>query len=442
MVYKDGKTVQPSRDMPIIILHPAMHIEQKTREIASPDQPDDYPEGGQGWIQVASAFLTLFIAMGHMMCFGVYQQAYRVDPLFDNLPTSSISLVGSLTSGMIPLFGFFAGRLADQYGYGRVQFFGGVTYALALIAASFATSYWQIVLTHGLLFGISCSFSYFPAMAIVSHWFKKRIGLATGITVSGTGVGGFVLSPVIRVIINELGWRWALRIVGLVGGFLVIMSSMLLKTRLAPSGSKPFQVGSLFKNSVFVRFYLSSVFNCFGFLIPFYFMPLYATRNGLTPVQGALLVSIMNGTSAIGRIVMGILADYFGQGIMLTLCLYTASLSTLLLWPFSSSLAPLIVYSVIYGLAAGGTNSLAFSAISTYFGQTNIASVIGVVGTSAAIGNLFGPSSFALINDAFTPSGDNMNFLPGMMLAGGCVFVGSCLMLSLLFIKKNPQNQA
>ena len=395
----------------------------------------EFPDGGQGWLQVVSAFMTTFMVMGHMMCFGIYQQSYRLDPLFDNLPTSSISLVGGLAAGMVPLFGIFAGLLSDKYGYNRIQFTGGIGYLLALLTASFATMYWQIVLSY-LLFGISCCIAYFPAMAIVSHWFKKRIGLAMGITVSGTGIGGFVLSPVIRVIINELGWRWTLRIIAVTGSIVILVSSMVLKTRLPRVSRKTLDIKALVKTSVFIRFYMSGMFGYISYTIPYYFLPMYASQYGMTTTQGALLVGIMNGASAIGRVVMGSLGDRFGQGLMLTVCLFIASFCTFVIWPLSTTFAPLVIFAVAYGISAGATSSLAFSAVSSFFGRSHIASIMGLVGTSAAIGNLFGPSSFSLINDAMTPTGEVSNFLPGIILCGGSLFIGSCLMLSLLFVKR------
>ena len=50
----------------------------------------------------------------------------------------------------------------------------------------------------GALTGIGFGFMYLPAMTIIDHWFSSNMGLATGIAAAGSGVGQFVLSPLIE----------------------------------------------------------------------------------------------------------------------------------------------------------------------------------------------------------------------------------------------------
>jgi hypothetical protein len=110
-------------------------------------------------------------------------------------------------------------------------FFGACFIFAGLFLASFSNQLYQYYLTQGILYGIGASFTYFvslspftcimlyanncfgkPAVSIPSQWFDKRRGLATGIAVSGSGVGGLLLSIATAQLLNSVGLGWTLRI--------------------------------------------------------------------------------------------------------------------------------------------------------------------------------------------------------------------------------------
>ena len=76
--------------------------------------------------------------------------------------------------------------VAEVFGNRLMTAIGGLSVGASLLLASFAQSYWQLFLTQGVLFGIACPLAYFPALTIISHYFDKRKGLATGLAVSGS----------------------------------------------------------------------------------------------------------------------------------------------------------------------------------------------------------------------------------------------------------------
>jgi MFS family permease len=69
---------------------------------------------------------------------------------------------------------------------------------LCLLASAFATKLYQIFLFQGCLLGLSVGISMPLYMALPSQWFLRRRGLATGIAVSGAGIGGGIESLVVR----------------------------------------------------------------------------------------------------------------------------------------------------------------------------------------------------------------------------------------------------
>ena len=55
--------------------------------------------------------------------------------------------------------------------------------------------------------------TFFPSVISVSFYFQRRRALATGIAVCGAGVGGFVMAPFGRYLLDVYDWKNAMLIV-------------------------------------------------------------------------------------------------------------------------------------------------------------------------------------------------------------------------------------
>ena len=80
-------------------------------------------------------------------------------------------------------------------------------------------------------------------MSLMANWFKRRIGLAMGITGSGFGASGLAI-PFIVDAVDTYGWRWTLIGLGLGTWLLCLPFSLLIRDRpedmgLLPDGAPP-----------------------------------------------------------------------------------------------------------------------------------------------------------------------------------------------------------
>ena len=82
---------------------------------------------------------------------------------------------------------------------------------IGLVAASFATAVWQLILTQGLLYGIGGALVYNPFLFYVDDWFVKRKGLAYGVFWAGTGVCGTVVPLIMERGLYLYGFRTTLQ---------------------------------------------------------------------------------------------------------------------------------------------------------------------------------------------------------------------------------------
>jgi MFS family permease len=179
--------------------------------------------------------------------------------------------------------GIATGRLALYVPYWTMLVAAAILYGLAFIISSFTTAVWQLYLSYGVIGGISCSLSFVPAVSSMQQWFKKRRGitsntatvrwlilkgLATGIGVSGSGIGNLTIPYILAPIIENYGWRTTMRIWAGIGFVLLLVAAALVKKR-APARSSSIPVKTLFTTWNFNIICASSFVGSIGYLMPF-----------------------------------------------------------------------------------------------------------------------------------------------------------------------------
>ena len=88
-----------------------------------------------------------------------------------------------------------SGPLADRWGARRFAVLGMILVAIGLALASVARSLIEVYAAYSLGVGVGIGCAYVPAVAAVQRWFVRRRGFASGLAVSGIGVGTLVAPP-------------------------------------------------------------------------------------------------------------------------------------------------------------------------------------------------------------------------------------------------------
>lgn len=81
------------------------------------------------------------------------------------------------------------------------------------------------------MYGFGSSLYYFPILSLTPAFFDRHRGFALGLILSGAGVGGLILSPVMHALIVKYGVRWALRVLGLWNFAVGIPVSLVVKRK-------------------------------------------------------------------------------------------------------------------------------------------------------------------------------------------------------------------
>jgi MFS family permease len=376
-----------------------------------------HPRIFHGWFVVAAAFAVTFVGFGSAYTFSAF-----VEPLQRDFGASrgSVSLVFSLAGFLYFGLGIISGPLADRFGSRPLAVAGMIVTGLGLAAASAAQSLPQVYVAYGLGVGLGVGCAYVPAIGAVQRWFVRRRGFASGLAVSGIGVGTLVMPPLASFLIGMLGWRGAYLALGalavvLGGGLALLIENDPRRRGLGPDGDPPQStiaaarpegsaVGEAIRSIRFVSLYAACLICSFGVFVPFVHLVPFARDHGIAPSAAVWLLGVIGIGSTAGRFFLGGLADRMGRELSLLLVFVGMALA-LAMWAISTTVWPLAAFAFIYGVFYGGWVAVLPAVVMDYFGGRNVAGLIGILYTSVAFGTLIGPSAagFAFdVNHSYT----------------------------------------
>jgi len=358
-----------------------------------------------GWLVVAAAFAVTFVGFGSAYTFSAF-----VEPLQRDFGASrgSVSLVFSLAGFLYFGLGIVSGPLADRFGSRPFAVAGMILTGFGLAAASAAESLLQVYLAYGLGVGLGVGCAYVPAIGAVQRWFIRRRGFASGLAVSGIGVGTLVMPPLASLLIGTLGWRGAYLALGalavvLGGGLAMLIENDPGRRGLGPDGDPPLShavsakpqgaaVSEAVRSIRFASLYAACLICSFGVFVPFVHLVPYARDHGIAPSSAVLLLGVIGVGSTAGRFFLGGLADRMGRELSLLLMFVGMALA-LVIWAVATTVWPLVAFAFVYGVFYGGWVAVLPAVVMDYFGGRNVAGLIGILYTSVAFGTLVGPSA-------------------------------------------------
>jgi len=165
------------------------------------------PDGGWGWVVVFASFMIHIIADGITYSFGVF--LVELITVFE-VDRGVISFIPSILVGVTLGSGPIASSLTNRFGCRVVTIAGSVLAAAGMAFSVLAKSVGVLYFTVGICTGLGFGLIYLPAIVSVSVYFEKKRAFATGIAVCGSGVGTFIMAPVTKGLIQQLGWEGAM----------------------------------------------------------------------------------------------------------------------------------------------------------------------------------------------------------------------------------------
>ncbi len=358
-----------------------------------------------GRFVVLAAFAVTFVGFGCAYTFSAFVEALQRDFAASR---GSVSLVFSLAGFLYFGLGILSGPLADRVGSRGLAVAGMILTGLGLAAASAARSLSEVYAAYGLGVGLGVGCAYVPAIGAVQRWFVRRRGFASGLAVSGIGVGTLVMPPLASLLIESLGWRGAYLALGtlaaIVGGGLALLIENDPRDRglgpdgdPPPSGAQPARpegnsVRDAIRSRRFMSLYAACLICSFGVFVPFVHLVPYAQDHGVAPASAVLLLGVIGVGSTAGRFFLGGLADRMGRQLSLLL-MFAGMALALTVWVMATNIWSLAAFAFVYGVFYGGWVAVLPAVVMDCFGGRNVSGIIGILYTSVAFGTLIGPSA-------------------------------------------------
>ncbi|KAI0124763.1 major facilitator superfamily domain-containing protein [Xylariales sp. AK1849] len=321
---------------------------------------ETYPEGGkEAWLVVFGAFCGLFASLGLMNTLAIFQSYLSKHQLL-GYSEGTVGWIFSLYTFLSFAFGVYVGPLFDKYGPKWLLLPGGLGTVLAVMLMSICTQYWHFLLTFGVLNGIASSLLFTPCLAAVGHFFRERRGMATGIASTGGGVGGVVFPLMLRSLFEEVGWAWAIRILGFVCLFLGVLCNLLVRKRLPPaSNASSHPDFRIFKEKAMLLTTAAVFLLEFGLFIPLAYISSYAIAQGFDEDFSSTIVTILNAASVFGRFLPGYWADKIGPFNSNIISVFITVIACFAVWlPVGHTLPGIIVFVILFGFATGNNISI------------------------------------------------------------------------------------
>jgi len=335
-----------------------------------------------GWIVMVACLLVTMVSSGTMMAFGVFINPMSADLGWSHSVLSFSYAVSSIVSGL----GILAvGSMLHVYSIRLLLFWGCVIHGLGLYMTSTVTTVAMFYFWYGFVSAIGRSVFILVSTTLITRWFVKRRGIAMGITMAGSGLGPFILSPVVTWMIFRWDWQTAFVMQSTVMTTVVVLMCLVLRNYPHDMGLKPYgaapeapapprpkatpkrtpspsadSIGQLWRRVLRMEgFWTLSMINffcCMCHSIPLVHVVGFAERSGLSAFAAAWVLSLMSLSSIAGRICWGLFADR--HGVRLTLCFTLFIQGALVLWLVNTQ-DPVIffLYAIVWGFGFGGVNT-------------------------------------------------------------------------------------
>jgi MFS family permease len=258
-----------------------------------------------------------------------------------------------------------------------------------------------------------------PHQIVMSHWFRKKRGMAMGVVYVGVGLIGALGSYIVKPLTENLDFRQALLIIGFIMFLAWPLAIFILRDKPSDKGQFPdgdavpsaeqkieaktfgyllgqwsfwlLLIGSLCSIGSIgaINQHMKLVFKDSGF----------TDQQALNSVWKAASVGILC-SSIGGRLLIGRFADIFPMKYVMTVTYFIVAASIPLLMGVKPSTSPLL-FAIVFGFAMGADYMLIPLMAARQFGVNSLARAMAIILPVNTIGQTWVPYGVSFLRDHY-----------------------------------------
>jgi MFS family permease len=384
----------------------------------------------RGWLIVGALFVALVLVFG-----GGYDTVPVFIPAllkgFPDWSRAKVSLLPSVLALSAGISVLPVGWLVDRVEARIVIIAGALLAAGAFFLASAAHSLATMMGAYFLLgLGISAG-TVLPASLVLANWFTERRGLAMGIALSGSTVGGSLMTLVAGHVFEVSGWRTAYVVLG-VPMMVVVVPLVAIIVRSRPPGTIPmtisegaellegFETGEALRTRSFWMIVLANF--CFAFSATGSAIHLvaYLEEVGYKSSSAALIMSLVFASAAVGKVILGFVADRLTARVALILCFAIQAVGLSIVFG-AARLGIILAFIPVYGMSIAAPLMLLPLLTAESLGIKRYGLLSGLAGLAQTFGAMVGPIVAGRIFDVTTSYALAFELCIAVMIIGAAV---------------------
>ena len=394
------------------------NVENDTKEKTYEDNTKTIiPDGGWGWIVCLACLFANFACGGPALAYGIILpelKKYFKEGVF------IISLIGSVLSTIGFAVAPIAAILMNKLSLRTVYILGSVWFSLSVLASSFSTSPYVLLITYGIIAGIGSGLQQLPATIGCNYYFEKKRALANGIAKTGISLSIFVYPPMTDLVLEKFDWKAVMYLYASIISLGIFLGAMIKplnsknrdqeaqfdkasieqKSSTNQDKSKSIIEKSPWYHPSIWLFTMHRMLGNMTFRLFMMFIPILLIDLGFTLTQASLIVMVSGITNTISRVISGSIMDHrrINNFILISTGLIIQAI-LLCIYPFCNKFIILIILSGIGGFLIAPFHIGMAIVLGELLPIEKVASVSGLMSLAQGMGNLVGPPLAGYIYD-------------------------------------------
>jgi predicted MFS family arabinose efflux permease len=359
-----------------------------------------------GWRAVFACFLLALSIFG----FALYGQGVYLVELqrLNGWSASLISGASTLSLLIGNVIVIFTDEIVRRLGLKRLALAGIACLATSIVLLAFAAAPWTLYAAFALMSLGWVGMGTVIISAVVGAWFVRRRGLAISLAFLGASSGGVIVTPLLVVLVSQLGFQTAMLAASAVLLILLVPATLAWigpppnsgATAATANQSSPAPASSISRGEVARRpaFWTITIPFALGIVaqVGFIVHQIAILEPKIGAVRAGLAVSVMTSMAIVGRLSLSVVADRLDPRLAAAISLLSqaAAVSTVHL---TDDVQFVLLASAVFGFSVGNLITLPPLIIHREFDAQDFIVVMGLFTSISGTVGAFGPGLIGLI---------------------------------------------